>query len=503
MDKISIKTIWKLYESESDEIIDKQVTIFGRIHNYRFGGNKTLAFLEIMDGSTIRILQCVCNDKLPEYKQLWDHIQRGATCSLTGTLIKSPAKGQPIELQVTNYKCHGQIAELYPISKTATRDFLRTIPHLRHHTMEFTAIQMIKQTVYNGFHEAMKLLNIGEVQPTLITSNECESGSFPFKVTTLYNDNKEDFFDKPVYLTVSGQLHLEATVCGTLRDSYCMTTAFRAESSKSPLHLAEFCMPEWECIECGLDGNISIAEFTLKHIFKKVLEEYKYELEYLDQYRIKEIDRKLKGLLDEHKSLKKTMKKKDWVKKKKDIELLCDEERKRPSLIERLEKYVVKPFIVTCHQECVRLMNESDFAFEEIPDYDKDFTKEHEKYITQVLFDNMPVFVCYYPKKVKAFYMPTIDETHVDCYDLLFPYIGEVVGGSQRIDDYDKLSERMTECGISKEELGWYLDLRKYGSVPHGGAGLGLGRLLIAIIGIYNIKDMQEFPRASGLSCFA
>lgn len=276
----SIKSIWT---SHAQGVFKPgtRTTLIGSCVTVRAGKAGKMLFIELLDGSTVRTLQCIC-DSVPDvpdarttldWKPLFDHCHRGATVELTGTLESSPAAGQPIELVVQSFRCLGPIAtpDSYFMSQRGflSRDLLRSVPHQRHHTRLYTAIQIIKQTSYWAFHEAMHELGIGELQPTLISSNECEDGAHPFTVTTLLDgkttaqevatvketgalDWAQDFFGKRVFLTVSAQLHLEATVLGTKRDGYVMTTAFRAEPSKGPLHLAEFLMPEWEVIGGGL-----------------------------------------------------------------------------------------------------------------------------------------------------------------------------------------------------------------------------------------------------------
>jgi aspartyl/asparaginyl-tRNA synthetase len=303
-----------------------------------------------------------------------------------------------------------------------------------------------------------------------------------------------------------------------------MTTAFRAEPSSGPLHLAEFLMPEWELVggseDCTLERNMAVAQTVLQYVFHKVLYECKDEIEYLEQYRKTDLGETKKHKLTELAGRKKSMKKKEFVMEKQAIEKDYERKISSPPLADRLTKYASSPFVVTTHAECVRLMlqheAEGRIKFDETPAYSDDFTKQHEFYITEVLYGGMPVFVRFYPKAIKAFYMPLVDSSkvlsagdsveYVDCYDLLFPYVGEVVGGSQRIDDTQTLIDRMAELGMdttSESELDWYIDLRRDASLPHGGAGLGFGRMMIAITGVPNIRDLQEFPRAYSLSCRA
>lgn len=536
-----IKTIWSEFNSDTIKF-DASVTLRGACVTVRKANAGALLFIELIDGSTVKTLQCVC-DSSPadeadkrhqiDWKPLFAHCSRGATVELVGRIMQSPAKGQPIELLVDAFKCLGPIAdpEAYPLGQRGylPRDFLRTIPHQRHHAQVFLAIQLIKQCAYNAFHERMYQLGIGEVQPTIITSNECEEGAHPFTVTTLVKpkleeipskdgmtDFSKDFFGKQVYLTVSSQLHLEATVLGTRLDGYCMTPAFRAEPSTGPLHLAEFLMPEWELIGGGVERNMAVAQSTLQYVFKRVLENCMDEVVFLEEYRKKD-EEKLKevemGKWKAKKALiqKKELTKKEWSAMKVKIEEEFKKRAERPSIIERLERYANEPFIVATHDQCVKTLLEhieqGKVVFDETPGYGEDFSKQHEFYITQEIYGGYPVFVQHYPKKIKAFYMPVIESTdeveRVDCYDLLFPFVGEVVGGSQRIHDYSELVQRMDEMHMDKEGLKWYLDLRKDASLPHGGAGLGFGRMLIVISGINNIKDFQEFPRAFAMQCFA
>lgn len=451
-----------------------------RVHTSRQVGKVT--FAEVYDYSTVRLLQCVFQGKV--------QLQQGSVLKIRGELCASPGAEQSIEFKVSDFEVVGAIRDLagYPLAgkSKVTRELLRQIPHLRFRTRLFTSIGLIKQQVYRSLHESFAFLGIGEVQPVIITGNECEDGAHPFKVTTLQlvgtadMDMEEyrrdaDFFKKWVYLTVSGQLHLEAAVLGLMKDGYCMTPAFRAEPSKTALHAAEFPMPEWELISGQLSDNIRVATHLVKAIVEDLLQHHSPELDYLQEY----------------------------IKTEQDIY--------PDTLKERLTRYRDAPFVVTTHYQCVKRMLEDQEAgkvsFEEQPGYDADFSKQHEHYITQ-MYGDVPVFVRYYPKAIKAFYMPVIetredDVPRVDCFDMLFPYIGEVVGGSTRIHDETELVERMTELGMDLKELDWYIDLRKYGTMPHGGAGLGLSRLMMVLTGIKNIRDMMDFPRTYKSACFA
>ena len=530
-----IKEIWKLFENNKI-MFETKYKLFGSCITVRQAKAGKMLFIELMDGSTIRTLQCVIDSSPSEendlrhkidWEPLFKHCSRGATVELIGTIEKSPAKGQPIEFVVYNYTYLGKIkdSEKYFMGKRGFihRDILRQIPHQRHHTQLFLALQIIKQLGYKSLHEAFNKLNINEVQPTFITGNECEEGAHPFTITTLLDSKNipkkengtinwsKDFFGKQCYMTVSSQLHLEATIIGTKRDGYCMTTAFRAEPSRGPLHLAEFLMPEWELIGGGLNRNMAVAQYVLKYIFIQILDKCENELRYLEEYRKKDDKIWYNTKVANIKKLLKTKEitKKKFAEMKKEIDKIYQKRQSIPSITDRLTKYINIPFIVTTHMECVNKMLDDikteKVNFDEIPKHNGDFTKQHESYITDIIFEGMPTFVRYYPKKIKPFYMPVIegnsDVEHVDCYDLLFPYIGEIVGGSQRIDNEEELCKRMKEMNINYEPLEWYIDLRRNGSLPHGGAGLGFGRLMTVISGINNIKDMQEFPRAYGMKC--
>ncbi len=509
----SIKEIWESFRKGTLTLFNELV-LQGSCLTLRKANAGKLLFIELLDGSTVKTLQCVINiqEKVDLFLQL---CSRGAIVELKGHIQVSPAKGQPIELCVTDYKCIGSIKDhdKYFMGQRGfiSRDILRTVPHQRYHTPLFLALQIIKQTSLRSLHQAFEKLEFGQVQSTSITTNECEKGAAPFTITTLkppFSDWTKDFFKQRCFLTVSSQLHLEATVLGTKRDSYCMTTAFRAESSTGSLHLAEFLMPEWELLG-DMDRCIATTEYLLKYIFGKVLEECFAELDYLETYRKRDdkawFDRELLQIK------KRKLSKKDTFELKKLLE--SKYEKRMPSIIDRLITYRDLPFIITTHEKCVKKllddMKEGLIQFQDAPAFDKDLSKEHELYITDCY--QCPMFVLNYPKCVKAFYMPVVPtEGHMEygiervkCFDLLFPHIGEIAGGSQRIDKEDELLGRMNELGMSSDGMDWYIDLRRDASIPHSGAGLGFARLMMIISGIYNIKDMQEFPRAFDTTCFA
>ena len=485
--------------SKPEEYIGTTVTVNGWIKTFRSSGGKgkTLGFARLSDGSCLQTLQIIYDVKTLTDDTIFKKGKTGVSIMTTGLIVKSPKTGQPIEMQAHTYQIYGDVVnpETYPISKSEhSMEYLRTVQHLRYRTDTHASIGRIKSVMRLAAAEYFDKHGFAEVQVPCVTDNECESGANPFCLTTLLSDKidtipttdgsiidyTQDFFKKRCYLTVSGQLHLEALVLGGLGKAWTMTTAFRAEPSTGIRHLGEFWMLELEFCFGTLEDNMKVNEGCIKHCLTKVLERCYPELEFLQQ-------------------------------------------KFKPNLIETLKKYVDNSFVISTHEECVKIMldditsgkvkidpekkADSDLhIFKEIPGYADDLSKDHERYITEVIFNGMPVFVRYFPAKVKAFYMPKIDTgadiEHVDGFDLLFPEIGEVVGGSQRESDYDTLLSRMIEMGVKPESLEFYLDLRKYGTVPHGGSGIGFDRLMMVSTGIFNIRDMIPFPRAFEMCYF-
>lgn len=475
--------ISKLYTDPT--FLDQNVTVCGWIRTFRLQGKKGrfLGFVKLYDGTSHDDLQIVfVQQSLPtelkdKFDDLFSRAKTGASLTVTGKLIKSIGQGQTVELQASDYKVFGDVHDpgTYPIAKTELSIVnLRTLPDLRVRTQLFRAVNKIRSVMKFAFAEYFDSIGFFEVQIPLITDNECESGACPFTVTTVLGDGKassiplkddktvdfhEDFFRKRAYLTVSGQLHLEALISAGLQKAWCMTTAFRAEKSLTRFHAAEFWMIELEFCFSTLLDNMKVNEGALKHCFKKVLERCYPELEFFQ----KEF---------------------------------------KPDLIARLQKYASKPFVISTHEECVKLMLQDELdgkvKFNSSPKLDDDISREHERYITEVLFDGTPVFVRHFPAKVKSFYMPKIDSgspiEHVDGFDLLMEGV-EIVGGSQRESDYEKLIARMHEMGVDPESMKFYSRLRQYGTVPHGGSGIGFDRVLMACTGLDDVRDAIPFPR--------
>jgi asparaginyl-tRNA synthetase len=465
--------ISKIYKDPT-QFIGKVVTVNGWIKLFRKG--KSVSFVRLSDGTSLQTLQIVFDAK-SSFDDLLKRGKTGVSIKVVGLIVESLGKEQSIEMQAQTYQIYGDVvdADTYPIAKSEqTMEYLRTVPHLRYRTDTHACVGRIKSSVKYAVAEFFKSHGFAEIQVPCITDNECESGANPFTVTTVVgDDHSKDFFKKHCYLTVSGQLHLEAVVLGGLQKAWTTTTAFRAEPSMSPLHMAEFWMTELEFCFGDIYDNIRVNELCIKHCISKVLEECYSDLEFL-------------------------------------------QEKFKPTLIETLKKYATTPFIITTHAECVKQMlvdiekgtvkidpNKTAYdlcVFKDLPAYDDDLTKDHEKYITGIMYNGLPVFVREYPAKIKAFYMPKVNKgdqiERVDNFDMLMPEIGEVVGGSMRETDYDELKSRMIEMGVNPETLQFYLDLRKYGTVPHGGSGIGFDRLMLAITGMGNIRDMVPFPRS-------
>jgi asparaginyl-tRNA synthetase len=528
-----VKDIWEKYESL---VSDKtQLIIRGQSVTVRSAKAGKLFFVELCDGSTVRTIQSICDSTVysdVDWMPLFEQCTRGCTVELTGHLVPSPAPEQPIEFMVTGYQILGLIddPEKYPLAGRGyiSRAFLRQIPEKRQHTQLFLALQIVKQESLKAIQIAMSDLGIGKVLATLFTSNECEGGAFPFKATILeptdvtkdgLPDYSKDFFGKPVYLSVSSQLHLEATVLGSKRDGYCETTACRAEPSESTIHAAAFLMHEWELIGGGIERNMAVAQTVLQTVYQRVLDECPDELSFLQDYQLQEMIEEDSGYKKEIITLKEkmergTVSKKVFSKESIAIKIKYKTTVTAPSLIDKIKRYAVEPYVVTTHQECVRQIRDAvqkgDISEDMLLDYGDDLSRLQEYWICDTIGRGMPVFVKYFPKKIKAFYMPILKEDtpcydstgdmveHVDCYDMLVPGIGEVIGGSQRIDDALVLVDRMKELDMDLEELDWYIGLRRDASMPHGGAGLGFGRLMVSLTGVHNIKDHQDFPRAHG-----
>jgi asparaginyl-tRNA synthetase len=480
--------------ADPSKYVESNISIDGWVKLHR-SSNK-FCFLSINDGSCIKDLQIVIDFKkfLDDDLDKIKSIKSECSVSLVGAFVKSPGKGQDYELHAESISFIGKSdpeSNPIPSKGKVTLEHLRTVPHMRARTKTFQAVMRIKSVLRWALTDLFHRENYVEVQVPLITDNECESGANPFYITTLFEskdqtkiptipdsstiDFSKDFFGKPCYMTVSGQLHLETLVLGGVGSAWCMTTAFRAEPSLTPLHASEFWMAELEACFNDINSLMNINESCIKTCCKAVLEKCSDELEYLQS-------------------------------------------KYESDLIRRLEHCVNTSFIRTTHKTVVSMMlcdiekgkvtidpkkNIDNLSiFKEAPTFDGDLSRDHERYITDVLFDSTPVFVRKYPAKIKAFYMPKTnsplnsDEVErVDNFDMLMPGIGEVIGGSMREMDHDTLLNRMVESNIDPKPLDFYLETRRHGTVPHGGSGIGLDRLMIFLTGLKNVRDMTPFPR--------
>jgi len=442
-----------------ESYIGKQVTISGWVRNHRKSSN--FAFIVLSDGTTINTLQVVYDTSLSNYEEI-NKVLVGSSLEVTGTIVESSGN-QDFELKAESIKILGLADETYPIqAKRHTREFLREVGHLRARTNLFNAVFRVRSVAAMAIHKYFQDRNYVYFHAPIITSSDCEGAGEMFQVTTLdlnriassgkYEPEK-DFYGKTTGLTVSGQLEAE-TFATAFKKTYTFGPTFRAENSNTKVHASEFWMIEPEISFCDLEGDMDIMEDMLKYVVSYVLENAKDEMKFLDQF----VE---KGLID------------------------------------KLTRLVNSKFTRIDHKDVITILKNADVKWEFEPEYGEDIAKEHEKYITE--YFNGPVFIKNWPKDIKAFYMKQNEDGEtVAAVDLEVPGAGELMGGSQREESYEKLVKRMDELGMNKEELSWYLDLRKYGTCVHSGFGMGFERLLIYITGIDNIRDVIPYPRTPG-----
>jgi asparaginyl-tRNA synthetase len=462
-----------------DKKIGLEVSVQGWVRTFR--SNR---FIALNDGSSIRNLQCVVDFEAFDEQQL-KLITTGACIEVTGDLVASMGAGQEVEIQVKKLKIHGASdAEKYPLQpKKHSLEFLREIAHLRPRTQTFGAVFRIRHHVSFAIHQYFHQRGFFNVHTPIITGSDAEGAGEMFRVSTIDPANpprnedgtlnyKEDFFEKPVNLTVSGQLEAElfATALGKV---YTFGPTFRAENSNTSRHLAEFWMIEPEVAFANLHDNMDLAEDFLQTVIKSVLENCREDLEFLSQ-----------RLVDEEKGL-------------------AAAERSSMSLIEKLEFVVNNSFRRVSYTEAIDILKNSkpnkkkkfNYIIEE---WGADLQSEHERYLVEKHFQS-PVILFDYPAKIKAFYMRlNEDGKTVRAMDVLFPGIGEIIGGSQREERYDVLKKKMEDFHIEPEELYWYLDTRRFGTCEHSGFGLGFERLVQFVTGMSNIRDVIPFPRTPG-----
>lgn len=442
-----------------ESYIGKQVTISGWVRNHRKSSN--FAFIVLSDGTTINTLQVVYDISLSNYEEI-NKVLVGSSLEVAGTIVESSGN-QDFELKAESIKILGLADETYPIqAKRHTREFLREVGHLRARTNLFNAVFRVRSVAAMAIHKYFQDRNYVYFHAPIITSSDCEGAGEMFQVTTLdlnriassgkYEPEK-DFYGKTTGLTVSGQLEAE-TFATAFKKTYTFGPTFRAENSNTKVHASEFWMIEPEISFCDLEGDMDIMEDMLKYVVSYVLENAKDEMKFLDQF----VE---KGLID------------------------------------KLTRLVNSKFTRIDHKDVITILKNAGVKWEFEPAYGEDIAKEHEKYITE--YFNGPVFIKNWPKDIKAFYMKQNEDGEtVAAVDLEVPGAGELMGGSQREESYEKLVKRMDELGMNKKELSWYLDLRKYGTCIHSGFGMGFERLLIYITGIDNIRDVIPYPRTPG-----
>ena len=433
---------------------DQSVTVQGWVRTKR--ELKEFTFLEVNDGSSLANLQVILEPTLPDYENVLKTISTGTAIAVSGNLVPSPGKGQNIELKAAEITLYGDCPPDYPLQKKRhSFEFLRTIAHLRARTNTLGAVMRVRNACATAIHSFFQEKGFIWVHTPIITANDCEGAGELFTVTSL--DLKkpanfaEDFFGKRAYLTVSGQLQAEVMAMA-LSNVYTFGPTFRAENSNTSRHLAEFWMVEPEMAFCDLEGDQDLAEAFLKYIFKFVLENCPEDLQFFN-------------------------------------------ERIDKTVLSTAENIVNSEFGRITYSEAIELLEKADRQFEFPVEWGVDLQSEHERYLAEELFKK-PVIVTNYPKTIKAFYMRLDDNNKtVSAMDILAPKIGEIIGGSQREERLDVLIQRMQEQGMNPDDLWWYLDLRRYGSVPHAGFGLGFERLVQFMTGMTNIRDVIPFPR--------
>lgn len=463
MDKISVA------QARRVEAVGKHVRLQGWVRTRR-DSKGGFSFLEVNDGSSLGNVQVIAPVALPNYESEVKHLTTGSSVTVTGEVKASPAKGQPTEVHAESITVHGGAdAQAYPLQKKGhSFEFLRTIAHLRPRTNTIGAVTRVRNQVSRSVHEFFQERGFLYVQTPIITSSDCEGAGQLFKVTTLNLadvprkdggvDFYQDFFDRPTYLTVSGQLQAEIFACA-LGKVYTFGPTFRAENSNTPRHLAEFWMVEPEMAFYELTDNMDLAEAFIKRIIRDVLDRCPEDMGFFN-------------------------------------------ERIEKGILARLEGIAGSDFLRLPYTEAVEILQKSGKSFEYPAAWGKDLQAEHERFLTEEHFKR-PVILYDYPRTLKPFYMRVNDGGRtVRAMDVLVPGVGEIIGGSQREERLDVLKERMAEQGLNAEAYGWYLDLRRYGTVPHSGFGLGLERTVQFVTGMANIRDVIPFPRTPGSAEF-
>ena len=456
MELTNIREIFR----NKDKFADKEVTIGGWVRSNR--NSKNFGFIVVNDGTFFEPIQVVYGNGLDNYDEV-GKINVGAAIIVRGTLVLTPDAKQPFEIQATEVTVEGASTPDYPLQKKRhTFEYLRTISHLRPRTNTFEAVFRVRSLCAYAIHKFFQERDFVYVHTPLITGSDCEGAGELFQVTTLDLNNlpmteegkvdfSKDFFNKPTNLTVSGQLNGE-TYAMAFKNIYTFGPTFRAENSNTTRHAAEFWMIEPEIAFADLEDDMMLAESMLKYVINYVLENAPEEMAFFNNF----VD---KGLLD------------------------------------RLRNVVENDFARVTYTEAIDILSKHNDKFDYKVSWGCDLQTEHERYLTEQIYKR-PVFVTDYPKEIKAFYMKLNDDGKtVAAVDCLVPGIGEIIGGSQREDDIEKLEKRMDELGLKKEDYDFYLDLRKYGSTRHSGFGLGFERCVMYLTGMGNIRDVIPFPR--------
>ena len=457
-----LTTVRELFRNR-EEYLDKEVSIGGWVRSIR--DSKTFGFIVLNDGTFFEPIQVVYSDALPNFAEI-SKTNVGAALIVKGTLVATPSAKQPFEIQAKDICIEGASTPDYPLQKKRhTMEYLRTITHLRARTNTFSAVFRMRSLIAYAIHKFFQERDFVYVHTPLITGSDCEGAGEMFRVTTLDPsdpprlpdgsvDFSKDFFGKETNLTVSGQLNGE-TFAMAFKNIYTFGPTFRAENSNTTRHAAEFWMIEPEMAFADLDDDMALAESMIKYIINYVLENAPEEMQFFNNF----IDK---------------------------------------GLIERLQHVASSDFGRVTYTDAVKILEKHNDEFEYKVSWGCDLQTEHERFLTEKEFKR-PVFVTDYPKEIKAFYMKlNEDGKTVAAMDCLVPGIGEIIGGSQREDDYDTLLARMNELGLKKEDYDFYLDLRKYGSARHAGFGLGFERCVMYLTGMGNIRDVLPFPRTVG-----
>ncbi len=456
---MNLVTVRELYKNR-DAYLGKEISVGGWVRSVR--DSKTFGFVVVSDGTFFETLQVVYHDTMANFAEV-SKLNVGSAIIVKGTLVATPTAKQPFEIQAVEIEVEGASAPDYPLQKKRhSFEYLRTISHLRPRTNTFQAVFRVRSLIAYAIHQYFQERDFVYVHTPLITGSDCEGAGEMFQVTTMDLNNipktedgavdfTKDFFGKPTNLTVSGQLNGE-TYAMAFRNIYTFGPTFRAENSNTTRHAAEFWMIEPEIAFADLNDNMDLAESMLKYIIRFVLEHAPEEMNFFNQF----VD---KGLL------------------------------------ERLNVILNSEFARVTYTEAVKILEQNNDNFDYKVFWGCDLQTEHERYLTEQIYKK-PVFVTDYPKEIKAFYMKlNPDGKTVAAVDCLVPGIGEIIGGSQREDNYENLLTRMNELGLNPEDYGFYLDLRKYGSARHAGFGLGFERCVMYLTGMSNIRDVIPFPR--------